>query len=37
MLCHGENLLECFLAGVAEELIVGHIDLPQLRMATSGF
>jgi hypothetical protein len=29
MLCHGQNLREGLLAGVAEELIVGHADLPQ--------
>jgi hypothetical protein len=29
MLCHGQNLRECFLAGVADELIVGHTNLPQ--------
>src|SRR2546430_2320459 len=28
MLCHGQNLLEGFLAGVAEELIMGHTNLP---------
>ena len=28
MLCHGQNLREGLLAGVAEELIVGHTDLP---------
>ena len=35
MLCHGQNLLECFLAGVAEELIVGHTDLPQSKNGCS--
>ena len=25
-----ENLRECFLAGAAEELAVGHTDLPEL-------
>jgi hypothetical protein len=29
MLCYGQNLREGLLAGVAEELIVGHTDLPQ--------
>jgi hypothetical protein len=29
MLCHGQNLREGLLAGVAEELIVGHTDLPR--------
>ncbi len=29
MLCHGQNLRECFHAGVADELIVGHTNLPQ--------
>lgn len=29
MLCDGQNLRECFFAGVAEELIVGHTNLPQ--------
>jgi hypothetical protein len=28
MLCDGENLREGFFAGVADELIVGHIHLP---------
>jgi hypothetical protein len=37
MLCDGQNLRECFLAGVADELIVGHIDLPQPLMAMAGF
>jgi hypothetical protein len=31
MLRDGQNLQECFLAGVAEELIVGHTDLPQSK------
>jgi hypothetical protein len=35
MLCHGQNLLECFLAGVTEELIVGHTDLPQSKNGCS--
>jgi catechol 2,3-dioxygenase-like lactoylglutathione lyase family enzyme len=35
MLCHGQNLLECFLAGVAEELIVGHTGLPQSKNGCS--
>jgi hypothetical protein len=29
MLCDGQNLRECLLAGVADELIVWHTDLPQ--------
>jgi hypothetical protein len=29
MLCHGQSLREWFLAGVAQELIVGHTDLPR--------
>jgi hypothetical protein len=29
MLCYGQNCREWLLAGVAEELIVGHPDLPQ--------
>src|SRR5258708_22394316 len=29
MLCHGQNLREGLLAGVAEELIVVHTDLPR--------
>jgi hypothetical protein len=29
MLCNGQNLQEGLLAGVAEELIVGHTDLPR--------
>jgi hypothetical protein len=29
MLCHGQNLREGLLAGIAEELIVGHTDLPR--------
>jgi hypothetical protein len=33
MLCHGQNLLERFLAGVTEELIMGHTDLPSLWLA----
>jgi hypothetical protein len=37
MLCDGQNLQECFLAGVADELIVGHTDLPSLGMAMAGF
>jgi hypothetical protein len=35
MLCHGQNLLECFVAGVTEELIVGHTDLPQSKNGCS--
>jgi hypothetical protein len=35
MLCHSQNLLECFLAGVTEELIVGHTDLPQSKNGCS--
>jgi hypothetical protein len=37
MLCHGQNLLECFLAGVAEELIVGILTSHSLKMAAAGF
>jgi hypothetical protein len=37
MLCNGQNLRECFLAGVADELIVGHTDLPSPGMAMAGF
>jgi hypothetical protein len=29
MLCYGQNFREWLFAGVAEELIVGHTDLPQ--------
>jgi hypothetical protein len=29
MLCDGQNLRECFLAGVTDELVVGHTDLPR--------
>jgi hypothetical protein len=29
MLCDRQFFRECFLAGFAEELIVGHTDLPQ--------
>src|ERR1700733_11124781 len=29
MVCNGQNLREGLLAGVAEELIVGHTDLPR--------
>jgi hypothetical protein len=29
MLCDGQNLRKCFLAGVTDELIVGHTDLPR--------
>jgi len=28
MFCDGQSLRECFFAGVADELIVGHTDLP---------
>jgi catechol 2,3-dioxygenase-like lactoylglutathione lyase family enzyme len=31
MLRDGQSLQECFLAGVADELIVGHTDLPKSR------
>jgi hypothetical protein len=31
------NLRECFLAGVADELIMGHTILPQPLMAMDGF
>jgi predicted patatin/cPLA2 family phospholipase len=34
MLCDGQGLRECFLAGVADELIMGHTDLP---MVIAGF
>ena len=27
MVCERQNLRECFLAGTAEELVVGHWDL----------
>jgi hypothetical protein len=37
MLCDGQSLQECFLAGVADELIMGHTDLPSLGMAMTGF
>jgi hypothetical protein len=37
MLCDGLNLRECFLAGFAGELIVGHKDLPWSLMVTTGF
>src|SRR5258705_1182260 len=30
MLCDGQSLQECFLAGLADELIMGHTDLPSL-------
>ena len=33
-LCDGQSLRECFLAGVADELIIGHTDLP---MVIAGF
>jgi hypothetical protein len=33
MLCDGQSLQECFLAGVADELIMGHNDLPSLPLA----
>jgi hypothetical protein len=33
MLGDGQSLCECFLADVADELIVGHTDLPQSRNA----
>lgn len=31
MLCDGQSLQECFLAGVADKLIMGHTDLPEPR------
>jgi hypothetical protein len=34
MLCDGQSLRECFLAGVADELIMGHTNLP---MVIAGF
>ena len=34
MLCEGESLRECFLAGVTYELIIGLTDLP---MVIAGF
>ena len=34
MLCDGQSLRECFLAGIADELIIGHTDLP---MVIAGF
>jgi hypothetical protein len=37
VLCDGQNLRECLLAGVADELIVGHTDLPSPGMAMAGF
>src|ERR1700738_3646095 len=37
MLCDGQFLQECFVAGFAEELIVGHTDLPQSLIDASGF
>src|SRR5713101_9909379 len=30
MVCERQKLRECFLAGTAEELVVGHGDLPRL-------
>jgi len=33
MLSDRQSLQECFLAGVADELIMGHTDLPNLGMA----
>jgi hypothetical protein len=33
MFCDGQSLHECFLAGVADEFIMGHTDLPSLGMA----
>src|SRR6266478_411788 len=33
MLCDGQGHQECFMAGVADELIMGHTDLPSLGMA----
>ena len=33
MLCDGQSHQECFLAGVADKLIMGHTDLPSLGMA----
>jgi hypothetical protein len=37
MLCNGQNLRECLLAGVAEKLIVGHRNLPRSLIGSAGF